>query len=135
MRIGRAVTAPVANPSLRWFLAYAAAALGGTLAATLGSAAVTGTIPSPALWLTRILPFAAVGLFVPVAVVSFLLLKANLWTLPGFALAGAAIPALFLILVALANAPGQHFAASLIVWTLSGALAGALFHQVWESLS
>jgi hypothetical protein len=129
------MTPRLANPSLRWFLAYAAAALGGTLAATLGSAAVTGTIPSPALWLTRILPFAAVGLFVPVAVVSFLLLKANLWTLPGFALAGAAIPALFLILVALANAPGQHFAASLIVWTLSGALAGALFHQVWERLS
>jgi hypothetical protein len=129
------MTPRLANPSLRWFLAYAAAALGGTFAATLGSAAVTGTIPSPALWLTRILPFAAVGLFVPVAVVSFLLLKANLWTLPGFALAGAAIPALFLILVALANAPGQHFAASLIVWTLSGALAGALFHQVWEKLS
>jgi len=126
---------PRSNPSLRWFLAYAAAALGGTLAATLGSAAVTGTIPSPALWLTRILPFAAAALVIPVAVVSFLLLKANLWTLPGFALAGAAIPALFLILVALANAPGQHFAASLIVWTLSGALAGALFHQVWERLS
>ncbi len=129
------MTARLANPSLRWLAAYAAATLGGTAAATLGTSAVTGALPAPGVWFTRILPFAATALVIPVAIISFLLLKANLWTLPGFALAGAAIPALFLILVALTTAPGPHFAASLIVWTLSGALAGALFHQVWERLS
>ena len=127
--------ARIANPSLRWLAAYAAAAVAGTVAATLGTSAATGVLPAPGLWFSRILPFTAIALFVPVAVASFGLMKAGFWTLPGFALAGAAIPAVFLILVALANPPGPNFAASLVVWTLSGALAGAVFHQVWDRLS
>jgi hypothetical protein len=130
------MTAPVANPSLRWLAAYAAAALAGTVFATAGTSAVAGAAPPIGVWVTRILPFTVIALFVPVAVASFLLLKAGLWTRPGFIIAGAAIPALFLLVVlALGNTPGANFAASLVVWTISGAVAGAVFHQVWEKLS
>ncbi len=72
------MTAPVTNPSLRWLAAHGAASVAGTALATLGTWAVTGIAPAPMFWLTRILPFAAIGLFVPVALASFILMKAGL---------------------------------------------------------
>jgi len=128
--------ARVSNPSLRWLAAYAVAAFAGTVIATLGTWAVSGTMPGFGLWLSRILPFAAIALFVPVAVASFLLMKAGFWTITGFVIAGAAIPVLFFLTVlALGNAPGANFVSSLVLWAVAGAVAGAIFHQVWEKLS
>ncbi len=130
------MTARVGNPSLRWLAAYGVAAVAGTAIATLGTFAVSGAMPGIGLWLTRILPFAAIALFVPVAVASFVLMKADVWTMRGFVIAGAAIPVLFFLTVlALGNAPGANFVSSLVVWAVSGAIAGAIFHQVWEKLS
>ncbi len=130
------MTAPVPNPSLRWLAAYAGAAIAGTVVATMGTWAVSGAMPGIGLWLTRVLPFTAIGLFVPVAVASFVLMKADLWTRTGFAVAGAAIPVVFFLSVlALGNAPGANFLSSLIVWAIAGAIAGVVFHQLWEKLS
>jgi hypothetical protein len=133
------MTAKSMNPSLRWFAAYLAAAIAGTLAAAIGTALVVnepGQGGLFGLWATRVLPFAMAILFVPVALLTFLLHKAGLWTLPAFAISGAALPAAFFVLLfTMTNGTaGQNFLSLFLIWAASGAVGGAAFHQTHARL-
>lgn len=127
------MTAPIANPSLRWFAAYLVAAIAGTIVASVGTGLVVaepGQGGMFGLWATRVLPFAMTMLFVPVALLTFLLHKAGLWTLPAFSVAGAAIPAVFFALLfsMSTGSAGENFLSLLVIWALSGAVGGAAFY-------
>ena len=131
---------PRLNPSLRWCAAYLAAAVAGTLVAAIGTTLVVsepGQGGHFGLWATRVFPFATAMAFVPVALLTFLLHKAGLWSLPAFVISGAAIPAVFFALLfsVSSGSTGENFLPLLLIWSVSGAVGGAAFHLVWARLT
>jgi hypothetical protein len=134
------MTAKATNPSLRWFAAYLAAAVAGTLVSAIGTALVVsgpGQGSVIGLWATRVLPFALAILFVPIALLTFLLHKAGRWTLPAFTIAGAALPAIFfaLLFAMSSGSTGDNFLPLLLIWSVSGAVGGAAFFLIWARLT
>jgi hypothetical protein len=127
---------PGRNPSMRWMVAYVAAALGCTLVGSVITSLTTGLVASPGFILTQILPSVAVALFLPFAILSFALLKLDRWTPLGFALGAALIPlVVFGLLWLVIENPGPHFVAGFLSWVISAVVAGLIFHRVWEALS
>lgn len=126
----------VANPSLRWMAAFAAAAVGCTLVGTFLSAIASDRVPSLPYIVTQVLPAVAVTLFPPFALLSFVLMKLDQWTLQGFALGSAVIPlVLFGILWMVIDAPGPNFVSGFVSWIIAAMIAGVIFHRVWDRLS
>jgi hypothetical protein len=131
---------PRFNPSLRWLVAYLVAGIAGTLVASVGTAVVVadpGQAGLVSLWATRVLPFVLAMLFVPVALLTFLLHKAGLWSMSAFAIAGAAIPAVFFALlfaVTPGGSAGENFVSLLVIWAVAGAVGGVAFHSVFARL-
>jgi hypothetical protein len=126
----------IANPSLRWMVAFLAAALGCTLIGSVITSFTTDLVAPPHFILTRILPSVAIALFLPFALLSFALLKLGRWTATGFALGAAVIPlVVFGLLWVMIDAPGPNFFSGFIGWIISTMAAGLIFHRVWEALS
>ena len=124
------------NPSLRWMVAFIAAALGCTLVGSFITSLTTGLIASPVFILVEILPSVAVTLFLPFALLSFALIKLDNWTATGFALGSALIPVVvFAILWGVIDNPGPNFVSGFVGWIISATVAGLIFHRVWEKLS
>jgi hypothetical protein len=126
----------VANPSLRWMAAFAAAAVGCTLVGSFLNAITSGIEPSVPFILTQVLPAVAVTLFPPFALLSFVLMKLDQWTVQGFALGSAVIPmVLFAVLWMVIEAPGPNFVSGFVSWIIAAMIAGVIFHRVWDRLS
>lgn len=130
------MTSPLSNPSLRWMVAFVAAALGCTLVGSVITSVTTGLVASPVFILTRILPSVAIALFLPFAILSFTLLKLDRWTTLGFAFGSALIPLfVFAVLWLVIDAPGPNFFSGFVTWIVASIVAGLIFHRVWEKLS
>jgi hypothetical protein len=126
----------VANPSLRWMAAFAAAAVGCTFVGSFLNAIASGLVPSVPYIVTQVLPAVAFTLFLPFALLSFALMKLDQWTAQGFALGSAVIPlVLFGILWMVIDAPGPNFVPGFVSWIIAAMVAGLIFHRVWERLS
>lgn len=130
------MTARIANPSLRWLAAFGVACGVCTVAGGVVTSLWQGPVLSPLFVVTNVLPAVAIAMFVPFAILSFVLMVLKVWTLAGFAIRGAVIPlVMFVVLLALIETPGPNFYVGFVQWIGFGALSGAVFHRAWSRWS
>ena len=129
------------EPTVRWFIAYVAALLAGSVVMGVALVAILALRQSDGLpsmlvaYVVTIVPAAAALLFLPVALASAALRFLGLWHMGGFVGMGLALAALgiwlFLSLAGPSANPQSGFILA-VALIIAGAAGGAAFGWAWN---